>query len=369
MKRFLGFLLLGGLALLALGAVAFWFWLPLEAERVFGAPTHGLTSLQEVRLSYVLVTHESDLLKPAGPTAQTRLFQVKAGESANEVAHRLQAEGFVPNAEAFSAYLVYKGLDRHIRQGTFKLSAARPPVEIASALQFPLLKDAVLVILPGWRREEIAASLASTGLSITAQEFLRVTSHAADFDLPFAVPKGTTLEGFLFPDSYEIPREATAKTVAEILVARASKALSADWQKAVLRQGLTPYQGLVLASIVQRETEDPTEMPLIASVYYNRLRRGMALEADPTVQYALGKPTDWWPAPLNPNLLYYNSLYNTYIHKGLPPAPIDNPGADALKAVAYPAQTDYLYFRAACGSPPHHLFSRTYQEHLQKGCP
>jgi len=145
--------------------------------------------------------------------------------------------------------------------------------------------------------------------------------------------------------------------------------VSPDLQQGFAAQGLTPYQGLILASIVQREAVVEEEMPLIASVYLNRLHSGMPLEADPTVQYALGHPGQWWKSPLEAGDTQVESPFNTYRRSGLPPAPIANPGETALRAVAFPANTSYLFFRAACDGSGRHVFSETYQEHLQNHCP
>jgi UPF0755 protein len=138
------------------------------------------------------------------------------------------------------------------------------------------------------------------------------------------------------------------------------------------RQGLDVYAAVTLASIVERESIDASEMPLIASVFLNRLAIGMNLDADSTAQYALGYnegQNTWWTNPLGASDLQVESPYNTYRFPGLPPGPIANPGWNALRAVAFPAQTPYYYFRAACDGSGKHLFAETYAEHLQNACP
>ncbi|MGB9897319.1 endolytic transglycosylase MltG, partial [Thermanaerothrix sp.] len=138
------------------------------------------------------------------------------------------------------------------------------------------------------------------------------------------------------------------------------------------RQGLSLYQGVILASIVEREGIVKEEYPLIASVFLNRLRAGMKLDSDPTVQYALGYDAHlntWWKNPLKSEDFKINSPYNTYINAGLPPTPICNPGLEALQAVANPAQTSYYYFRAQCDQSGRHVFSETYEQHLSEACP
>jgi peptidoglycan lytic transglycosylase G len=138
------------------------------------------------------------------------------------------------------------------------------------------------------------------------------------------------------------------------------------------RQGLSIYQAVTLASIVEREAVHYDEAPMIASVYLNRLKIGMKLDADPTVQYALGYDAvnqTWWTNPLSVDDLKINSPYNTYATDGLPPTPISNPGLEALRAVAFPAETSYYYFSAKCDDSGYHNFAQTFQEHLQNLCP
>ena len=139
-----------------------------------------------------------------------------------------------------------------------------------------------------------------------------------------------------------------------------------------ITMGLDLCQAVTLASIVQREAVLEDEMPMIASVFYNRLNSGAVLASDPTVQYALGynqSQSTWWTNPLSTQDLQIDSAYNTYIYPGLPPGPIANPGLAALRAVAFPAQTPYYYFRAACDGSGRHLFAETYEEHLKNACP
>jgi UPF0755 protein len=138
------------------------------------------------------------------------------------------------------------------------------------------------------------------------------------------------------------------------------------------QQGLDVYSAVTLASIIEREGIHDDEHAQIASVFLNRLRQGMKLDSDPTVQYAMGYNTaqqTWWTNPLSIADLQFESNYNTYLSPGLPPAPISNPGESALRAVAWPATTAYFYFRANCAGDGHHSFGTTFEEHLQNACP
>jgi UPF0755 protein len=137
------------------------------------------------------------------------------------------------------------------------------------------------------------------------------------------------------------------------------------------QQNLDLYDGVVLASIVEREAVQDEEMPLIASVFLNRLSANMKLDSDPTVQYSLGynaRQKTWWTNPLSTSDLAVDSPFNTYLYLGLPPGPIANPGLAALRAVAFPAQSPYYYFRADCDGSGRHLFATTFDEHIANGC-
>jgi UPF0755 protein len=148
--------------------------------------------------------------------------------------------------------------------------------------------------------------------------------------------------------------------------------LTSELKNGFENQGFDLCQAITLASIIQREAIVAEEMPLIASVFNNRLNSGNMLESDPTVQYALGynpKQNTWWTNPLSLEDLQQESLYNTYLYAGLPPGPISNPGLNALQAVAFPAQTSYYYFRSACDGSGRHTFALTFAEHLANECP
>jgi UPF0755 protein len=276
----------------------------------------------------------------------------------------------IRSANAFRAYLIYSGLDTSIQAGDYKLSPAFSAIEIARKLQDASPEEVTFVILPGWRMEEIATSLTTSGLSFSPEEFL-TAARTAHPDYDFLAGAATT-EGFLFPDSYIVPRGVTADVFVNGLLRNFALHLTPDMTNEFKRKGLTVYQAVTLASIVEREGVHDEEMPTIASVYLNRYKVNMKLDADPTVQYALGYSPlnqNWWTSPLSLIDLQVNSPYNTYINAGLPPTPISNPSLDAIRAVAFPADTKYLYFRAKCDGSGYHDFSETFDEHLQNGCP
>jgi UPF0755 protein len=345
------------------------FYIPSRATQMYGPPASTLSLTQRFQYSMLLLWYDQLLIRPRDANGSEQTFAIEQGESVDSVAGHLEEVGLIRSAEAFRAYLIYSGLDTSIQAGDYKLSAAMSAIDVARELQDATPEDVNFIILPGWRMEEIAASLPTSGLSVTPDDFLKAarTPHP-EYDFLIGA---TTTEGFLIPDSYIVPRGVTADALVDGFLRNFTLRLTPEIRQGVEQQGLTIYQAVTLASLVERESMKDEEQPLIASVYLNRLRQGMKLDADPTVQYALGYnilTQNWWTSPLTLIDLQVNSPYNTYLNEGLPPSPIASPGLDALQAVAFPAETNYLYFRARCDGSGYHEFSETFDEHLANGC-
>lgn len=345
-------------------------YVPDLASQTYGSPNPGLNGWQRTSYAVRLLWHAGDLLSPGDVHAPEQVFNIQEGESVTSIATRLESAGLVTNADSFRLYLVWSGLDTSVQAGTYRLRPGQTGLEIAAALQDPSPTDATLVILPGWRMEEIAAALSSSGLDIAPQDFLEAaTAPNPGLDI---LPAGATAEGFLFPGSYTLPRETSAMQLVVLLLSNFNLNLTGDLSEGFLRNGLDVYQAVTLASMIEREAVMDDEMAMIASVFYNRLAIGMMLESDPTVQYAIGYNTHqgtWWTNPLSYFDLEIRSPYNTYQNYGLPPAPIANPGLLALQAVAYPAQSPYYFFMARCDGSGWHNFAETFEEHSENLCP
>lgn len=215
----------------------------------------------------------------------------------------------------------------------------------------------------GWRREQIADAINAAQTLFTGGDFLAVTGPdaAPPFDFTTERPPGSTLEGFLFPGTYTAQNDTTAEQFRDMLLGVFAANVTPQMRADAAAQGVSFYQALIIASIVQRETRAPEMQPLVASVLYNRLRDGNRLAQTVTVQYALGGPGNWWPR-VTASGLQVDSPYNSYTRPGLPPGPIDSPGLSALMGAIYPAQTEYRYHTAACGGGI--AFAVTYEEHL-----
>jgi UPF0755 protein len=344
-----------------------------RAEAAFGPPAANLDPIQQLRLSVLLLYQADQLQDPAAISGDSIRFEIPLGESPLVIASRLQDAGLIVDAQAFINYLKYTGLDVTLQAGQYSLSPTTDPVELAHILQDATPSEVTFSILPGWRLEEIAATLPTSGLEISPDEFLLAASTPEMLvSLPPDFAGIRSLEGFLYPGSYRLPRQTTLEQLLGILIGEFESRLSLDLLDGFQRQGLTNHQAVTLASIVERESIAAEEMPIIASVFLNRLAIGMPLEADSTVQYAVGfnpAQNTWWTNPLSISDLQFDSPYNTYLYADLPPGPIANPGSRAMRAVAFPAQSPYYYFRATCDNSGKHTFSETFEEHLDKACP
>ena len=366
MKKPAIFLLIG----LVVGAIGLLIYIPEQAKRTYGPASASLGPADKLQYAARMLWHDGLLTRPLDPAGAEQSFKIESGESAEEIANRLEKAGLISSASAFRDYLVYSGLDTTIQSGDFHLSPGMSALTIASKIQNGIPDQVVFTVLAGWRMEEIAASLPTSGLNIMPEEFL-AAARAPRSDLDY-IPAGATTEGYLYPMQYTLPRGIRAEELVKTLVQNFGLYLSPQLRQGFSAQGLSIYQAVTLASMVQREAVVTDEMPMLASVFLNRLKAGVKLDSDPTVQYAIGwNPIQntWWTNPLSVADLQTDSPYNTYLSAGLPPAPISNPSLAALQAIAFPANTPYLYFRARCDGSGRHAFAETFEQHVNNACP
>ncbi len=354
-----------------LGLFIIWLAVPILAESAFGAPAPYLTGFTRWNYSLQVLFGRNDLIHSASSQSNEVEFEIQSGESVNSVATRLEAQGLITDARDFRAYLIYTGLDSWIKAGKFKLTPTMTGIEIANAIQSTYSPVVSFYIYPGWRAEEIAAALPTSGIEVLPEDFLRLVKNPSLITTPTIVAGFSTAEGFLFPGEYQIDRKITPEGLVLTFIDRFQTSVGSDIIRALESQGLSLFEGITLASIIQRETFEDQERATIASVFYNRLKQNIKLETDPTVQYALGYSAEWdgwWKARLTVEDLNVQSPFNTYQVYGLPPAPISNPDLPSIQAAAYPEQTPYFYFRAKCDNSGLHDFSITFEEHLSKAC-
>lgn len=292
------------------------------------------------------------IFTPYGPETET-FVEVAPGTPAVRIGKELESAGIVRSRYAFDLVRMY-------RHGTLKAGeySFDHPVTVLEAYEKIHRGDVytkTLVVPEGANIFDIAERFEQAGFG-TAMDFLENgasrTELISDLD-----PKAKTLEGYLFPDTYRFPRKATAEQIAAAMV----KQFRSEAEQIGLKENV--HGVVTIASLVERETALDTERPLVASVFENRLDQKMPLMTDPSVIYGL-ELRKLWRGTIYASDLKRDTPYNTYLHAGLPPGPIANPGLRSLRAAMHPAQTDYLYFVAAGDNPQgHSIFASTLEEH------
>jgi UPF0755 protein len=359
-------------AVLAMLAVAI---IPAVAiVNIISSPSSGkiqvkLGSPVELYYGLYLWLHQDELQKPLLPAGTPVPFTVYPGESPYSIAERLEEAGIISSAKLFYAYIRYNNLGHTLEAGDYALSPGMTIPDIVNVLQHGRPREITITVPEGWRMEQLADYLEKQGI-MSAKEFLawaKADLWVERYNFLKDVPEGATLEGYLFPDTYRLPFPASPQDLITRMLGNFEAKVTPEMRARASELGFTLHQVVTLASIVEKEAVLPEERPLIAGVFLNRLRKNMYLQADPTVQYAKGydKATGRWWSPITiEEATSIQSPYNTYLNLGLPPGPICSPGLESIKAVLYPAQTDYLFFFSADGSS--HIFSKTYEEHLEK---
>ncbi len=295
-------------------------------------------------------------------------FVIEPSESVDSIAQRLEDGGLIRSTTYFRLRIQFAGQDDDIVAGTHPLNTGMTTSQIIDTITSQdniSVPETTVTFLEGWRIEQYAETLIDAGLIETPEEFIDAANDPGwndEFSFLHSRPSGAGLEGYLFPDTYRFRTDATPYDIIRTLLSTFDERVNAELRASAEGLGMTIHQAITLASIVEREAAVPAERPLIAAVYYNRFLIGMPLQADPTVQYALGEPADWWPV-IDGSDLDVSSAYNTYSGPGLPPGPICNPGLASLQAAFSPTETTYLYFVARGDGT--HAFAETAEEHQQ----
>ena len=293
---------------------------------------------------------------PREPGEVTVFFSF--GTPTAEIFRRLSAEGVVSPAWLAEAYYRIAESATPLQAGEYRFSRPTPLSQVIARMGKGDVVRHSIVVPEGLTADETFALFLERGISRPRAFHNAFTSPQLIASIARGAPD---LEGFLFPDTYVVTRSTSARQIVETMVANFRRHFTPEMRERAAATGLTLSQAVALASIVQKETSLDREAPLIAGIYLNRLKRGMRLQADPTVTYAL-KRDGKWTGTLYRSDYGYASEYNTYRIAGLPPGPICNPGAAALKAAVMPAKTDYVYFVADRAGG--HTFSRTFEEHI-----
>ncbi len=278
-------------------------------------------------------------LSPVSSDTSTKVFVVAKGSGVSEIARKLKQENLI--------YVKQGNFTNKLQAGSYKLSQSLSLKELVGNLQTGS-EDIWVTLIEGWRVEEMAAEL-STKYQVPSTKFMELAK-----------------EGYMFPDTYLFPKEATVEYITDILRKTFDKRYSAELRSKIRTQGLTEDQGVILASIVEREARSDKVRTSVASILLKRFKIDMGLNADATIQYALGKQADggWWKKNLTRDDLKIESPYNTYFYRGLPPKPICNPSLSSLEAVANAdVNTPYLYYYH--DSKGNSYYGKTLEEHNQ----
>lgn len=291
-------------------------------------------------------------LRPVSTSRNAQSFVIKLGDTAPKIADHLKAAGLIRDRSAWITYVNFHGLRPRIKAGTYSLRPSLSGQEIANMFTDGQTASDRLIIPEGYTIHQIRQAAAKHG--IAPADFN--AALAAPHSQPFLAgkPANVDLEGYLFPDSYQIDKGMSAAQLINKMLDTFGQRVGVSYSDAFAAEGLTVHQGLTIASIVEKEVSNPDDRPIVAQVFLKRFRSGMPLGSDVTTQYAAEQSG----VPFNLDL---NSPYNTRKFPGLPPGPICNPGLNALDAVAHPAATDYLYFVA--GKDGKTYFAKTYAEH------
>lgn len=286
---------------------------------------------------------------------------IASGDSLSTVAGKLEAAGVVEHAGAFVLRTESDGYSKQLKPGTYLLRRNQPYEDLVAVLVEGQKPPTVKVTIPeGSTLAQSAGLVAAKLVKTPAKDYVRA---ARVKPVPFTFngyTPGTTLEGLLFPATYEVDPSVKARPFVERQLAAFNENFAQVDMKRARKARLTPYDVVIIASMVEREAQVAAEREIVAAVIWNRLRDDMLLQIDATIQYALGetKPV------LTFDDLKIDSPYNTYTNSGLPPTPIANPGLAAMQAAADPAAVDYLYYVARADGTGRHYFSKSYEEFL-----
>jgi len=308
----------------------------------------------------LFVWSEAQAFLEATPSSahDERVLSIPRGSGPTAVSRLLAENGVVTDAEKFRYFLRYRKAAGGLRAGEYRFWTDLTPDEVLDLLLNAPEVTYPITLPPGLRIEEMAALVEEAGMGAAAEytRLARDKEFIGGLDLPFAkMPEN--LEGLLIPETYNLGPDADARAVVDAQIARLKAIWTSDRRAQAKERGLTPYEVMIMASLVEKETGVPSERPLIAGVFFNRLRIGMKLQTDPTIIYGLPN----YDGDIRKRDILHPHRWNTYVIDGLPPTPIAGAGLEAIEGVLKPTQTKALYF-VAKGGGAHH-FSNTLREH------
>jgi UPF0755 protein len=299
------------------------------------------------------------LFRPSSQSSLTKVIYIRKGMPLKKISAMLEEEEVIRNRYVFIGIVTLLGKKTGIKAGEYEFHTQMPPIEVLDILMKGQVKLHLATITEGSTLSQIAQLLEELNI-VDRRAFLQKASSPAFISsLGLPVEVGSTLEGYLFPDTYHLFKGMDPEEVIQMMVRRFKKVFNSDLASRASQLGISQKEAVILASIIEKETSLSEEKPLISAVFHNRLKKRMPLQSDPTVIYGIKN--------FNGNLTKEDLLrptpYNTYVTYGLPPTPICNPGKDSLHAALYPAPVPYLYFVSK--NDGSHYFSSNIEEHNQ----
>ncbi|MFH0854674.1 MAG: endolytic transglycosylase MltG [bacterium] len=299
---------------------------------------------------------------------QDKIFIIEKGQGVNEISANLKKEGFIKNCLIFETYVWGKKAETKFKTGEYILNTGVNMAEIAEKLTegYALSQEREIKIIEGWNVRDIADYLEKEEIArkddfLDIVETWQALEWAKTYKLEFLsqIPEGKNLEGFLFPDTYRIYKNATAQDIAGKMATNFGVKVDDNIMADIKKQGKSLYEIIIMASIIEKEVTGVDDMKKVSDIFWRRIESGISLQSCATIAYVLGEN--------KPQYSYedtrVDSLYNTYINRGLPPGPICNPGIRAIKAAIYPEKNEYWYFLSKQDGSKETVFSKTLDEH------
>ena len=298
---------------------------------------------------------------PVSHNQQTVSFEIKDGAGVNQISQALFNAGLISSKLFFEIYVWQQQLERNFISGVVELSPDMNIKQITAKLTQPGNSEITITIIEGWNNREIAGYLEKQGL-FSQQEFLdevgkNLAKYVQQYNFLTDKPSTIDLEGYLFPDTYRIYKNSNPEEVAKKMLDNLNRKLTPELRQKIDLQKKTIFEIITLASIIEKEVRQLEDMKMVADIFYKRLATNIALQSDATINYITSKGL------VQPSLddLKIESPYNTYLHSGLPPGPIANPGLNAISAAIEPTANDYYYFLTTKDGEV--IYSKTFSEH------
>jgi len=302
--------------------------------------------------------YNKNLKEPASKQNEKVIFEIKRGQGVREIIKELEESSLIKHPTTFSIFLKKTGLGFKIKAGVYSLNKNMSILQIADILTEGKVSTLRLTIIEGWTNKDIANYLNKK--SIQENELLSAMRKDYNYEFLKDKPKDQGLEGYLFPDTYFLPVNMNAEKIVKAMLDNFDTKFDKKLIEETKKQGKTIHEVVTLASIIEKEVAKEEDRAIVSGIFQKRMRYGMPLEADATVNYATGKSS--------PSVSYedlkVNSPYNTYKNKGLPPGAISNPGLSAIKAALYPKESPYLYYLNRQDTKET-IFSKTFEEHSE----